>query len=318
MSETTNLPAAIEDKHKRKLVTQGAPIIHDDDAEIEQSRAPLMDHLIELRQRIIAMVVGFALSVIACYTVHMHILKILIRPYQVATALYNEQKAVAHPGPFDLILVLTGYKHIDVVKDIPLIATAPMEIFFTYLRLAMFGGVIVSFPFMAYHLYRFVAPGLYKRERMAFLPFLIAAPVLFVMGMALVYYIILPMVLWFSLSQQGDGAHGVMVQFLPKVSEFLQLVETLMIAFGLCFQLPVIITLLGLAGIVNSKMLASLRRYAILAIVVVAAIITPPDMISQLMLTIPIVLLYEVAILCVRIIEWNRKGQDAPTVEAES
>ncbi len=312
MTDSTNLPANVpanvEDKHKRKLVTQGAPVVTADDEDIESSRAPLMDHLIELRQRIIAMVVGFVVAVMGCYAFHMHILKILVRPYTVASALYAEQQTTAHPGPFDLILVLTGYKHIANVKDLPLIATAPMEVFFTYLRLAMFGGIIVSFPFLAYHLYRFVAPGLYKRERMAFLPFLIAAPVLFVMGMALVYYVILPMVLWFSLNQQGNGQMGVMVQFMPKVSEFLQLVETLMIAFGLCFQLPVVITLLGLAGLVNAKMLASLRRYAILAIVVVAAIITPPDMISQLMLAVPIILLYEVSILCVRMIEWNRKG----------
>ena len=309
MTDTTNLPIPVEDKHKRLLVTQGAaPAGHNDDAEIEASRAPLMDHLLELRSRIIAMVIGFAVAVGACYTVHMHILKILVRPYTVASALYHEQQAAGQHGPFDLILVLTGYKHIDNIKDLPLIATAPMEVFFTNLRIAMFGGIIVSFPFLAYHLYRFVAPGLYRRERMAFLPFLIAAPVLFVMGMALVYFVILPMVLWFSLNQQGDGHMGVLVQFMPKVSEFLQLVETLMIAFGLCFQLPVVITLLGLAGLVNAKMLASMRRYAILAIVVIAAVITPPDAISQCMLTVPIVLLYEISILCVRIIEWKRKG----------
>lgn len=299
----TPVPQPIEDKTKRSLITQEEP----DVAEIEASRAPLMDHLIELRQRLFIMVIAFIVALIGCYAFHSHIMKFLIHPLAVAQALYQEQQAAKNPGPFDLILVLTGMKAIAHVKDVALQATAPMEVFFTNLRIAMFGGVIVSFPVLAYQVYRFVAPGLYKRERMAFLPFLVAAPVLFVMGMALVYYMILPMVLWFSLNQQVLGDAGVTVKFQPKVSEFLQLVETLMIAFGLCFQLPVVITLLGLTGLVTSKMLAGFRRYAILAIVVVAAIVTPPDPISQIMLSVPIVLLYEVSILCVRIIEWQRK-----------
>ena len=304
MSEEIKLPAEVEDKSKRNIITPDP-----DELDIEASRAPLMDHLVELRTRIMIMVAAFFVCVIGCYAFHVHILNLLVHPLAVASSLYEEElHKTGHSGPFDLIMVLTGLKHVASVKNIPLIATAPMEVFFTNLRLAMFGGVIVSFPVLAFQLYRFVAPGLYKRERMAFLPFLIAAPVLFIMGMALVYFMILPMVLWFSLNQQVVGTAGVAVQFMPKVSEYLQLIETLMIAFGLCFQLPVIITLLGLTGMVTSKMLSGLRKYAILGIVVVAAVVTPPDPISQIMLSIPIWLLYEVSILCVKLIEL-RKGK---------
>ena len=156
-----------------------------------------------------------------------------------------------------------------------------------------------------------MAPGLYKRERFAFLPFLLAAPILFIMGASLVYYIILPFVLWFSLSQQIVGTTGIQVQMLPKVSDYLTLVTTLLLAFGLCFQLPVILTLLGLARIVNSAMLWKGWRYAVLAVVVVAAIVTPPDPISQLLLSGPIILLYFVSVGCVKLIELRRKDDDA-------
>ena len=298
----------VEDSGKRSLIS---PIVDHDEAEIEASRAPLMDHLVELRSRLIKMVIAFFVCVIGCYAFHNHIMKFLVHPLAVAASLYQEQQHGHKSGPFDLMFVLTGIKQVANVKDIPLIATAPMEVFFTNLRIAMFGGVIVSFPVLAYQVYRFVGPGLYKRERMAFLPFLFAAPVLFVLGMCLVYFAILPMVLWFSLNQQIVSGAGVMVQFMPKVSEFLELVETLMIAFGLCFQLPIVITLLGMTGIVTAKMLGSFRRYAILAIVVVAAIVTPPDPISQCLLSIPIVLLYEVSILCVKLVEFNRRRRKA-------
>ncbi|MGZ8362386.1 MAG: twin-arginine translocase subunit TatC, partial [Caulobacteraceae bacterium] len=151
-------------------------------------------------------------------------------------------------------------------------------------------------------------------ERKAFLPFLLASPVLFMMGAALVYFFVLPFVLWFSLSQQITGVAGVTVEMLPKVSDYLTLVTTLLLAFGLCFQLPVVLSLLGLAGIVSSKQLATARRYAIVGVFVVAAVVTPPDMISQLTLAIPLVLLYEVSIWCVRLIEWRRDKDEGREV----
>src|SRR5690606_31535316 len=178
------------------------------------------------------------------------------------------------------------------------------------LRLAGFGAIILAFPVIAWQLYRFVAPGLYRRERMAFAPFLLASPVLFLLGAALVYYVMLPFVLWFSLSQQVSG-EGVAISLLPRIAEYLGLVTTLILAFGLCFQLPVIVTLLGMSGIVGSRMLAAGRRYAIVGVVVLAAIVTPPDPISQLMLAVPLALLYEVSIWCVRLIEWRRGDGEA-------
>jgi sec-independent protein translocase protein TatC len=163
---------------------------------------------------------------------------------------------------------------------------------------------------LGHQIYAFVAPGLYKKERRAFLPFLIASPLLFVLGAALVYYAILPFVLWFAMSQQIVGTGGITVQLLPKVSEYFDMVTALLLAFGLCFQLPVILTLLGIAGLVNSKMLMSGWRYAVAAIVVVAAFITPPDPISQLLLALPIVGLYFVSVGCVKIIELRRGKED--------
>jgi len=188
--------------------------------------------------------------------------------------------------------------------------TAPLEFFFTKLKLAGFGAVVVTFPILGWQLYRFVAPGLYRKERKAFLPFLLASPVLFLLGAALVYFVILPFVLWFSLSQQITGVGNVSVELLPKVSDYLTLVTTLLLAFGLCFQLPVVLSLMGLAGLLTSGQLRSMRRYAIVGLAVVAAVVTPPDVISMTALVLPLVLLYEISIWCVWLIERRRRRED--------
>lgn len=283
-----------------------------DDSEIEASRAPLLDHLIELRKRLIICVAAIILGFAICFAFSQQIYTVLLHPFKMAAQMYAATgKGHGGAGPFDLLFVLIGLKAAPAATGtLELMFTAPLEFFFTKLKLAGFGAVILTFPVLAWQVYAFVAPGLYKRERHAFLPFLVAAPVLFSMGAALVYFIILPFVLWFSLSQQ-IMTEGIAVQLLPKVSDYLTLVTTLLLAFGLCFQLPVVLTLLGLAGIVNSAMLWKGWRYAVFAVVVVAAIVTPPDPISQLLLATPIVLLYFISIGCVKLIELRRKKEDA-------
>lgn len=281
-----------------------------DEDEIEASRAPLMDHLIELRGRLLICVVAFVIAFLVCFYFASPLYVFLVKPYVVASAL---QAVGGHNVSLqDLILTMVGVKSLaeGQHETAQLIYTAPLEILFVKMKLAGLGAVVAAFPILAFQLYRFVAPGLYRNERGAFLPFLIAAPVLFLIGAALVYYIMLPIVMLFSLNQ-GIVAEGVTAALLPKVSEYMSLATALILAFGLCFQLPVVMTLLGLAGIVSSKLMAEGRRYAIVAVVVVAAIVTPPDPISQLMLAVPLVLLYEISIWCVRLIEMRRKTADA-------
>jgi sec-independent protein translocase protein TatC len=282
-----------------------------DDDEIEASRAPLLEHLIELRTRLIRIVFAVSIAFAVCFFFSQQILEFLVHPWDTAQALMAQQKAGGNHGPFDLLIGLTPWAppvpHLT--TDFHLIATAPLEVFFAKIKLAGFGAIALSFPVIAYQVYRFVAPGLYKRERRAFLPFLMASPFLFALGAALVYYVMLPFVLYFSLSQQVTGT-AVPIESMPKVSEYLSLVTTLILAFGLCFQLPVILTLLALAGLVRAELLISGRRYAILGIAIVAAIVTPPDPISMCALIVPIVMLYEVSIWCVKLIELRRKREE--------
>ena len=212
---------------------------HDPEEEIEASRAPLLDHLIELRMRLIICVVAIAVAFGVCFAFVKPIFLFLVRPFTVAEGLKAMQDGGGAHGPFDLLLSLVGVKKVaaGALANITLQATAPLEQFFTNIKLAAFGAIILAFPVIAWQLYRFVAPGLYKKERNAFLPFLIASPVLFLMGASLVYYVMLPFVLWFSLSQQIVG-DGVKVVLQTRVSEYLTLVTTLLLAFGLSFQLP--------------------------------------------------------------------------------
>ncbi|GAA0625897.1 twin-arginine translocase subunit TatC [Brevundimonas kwangchunensis] len=291
-----------------------------DEDEIEASRAPLMDHLIELRSRLLVCVVAFILAFFVCFYFAADIQIFLIKPFQAAYVMHEAARAAGTHGtnPFELIAVTSGLHPMPtgVHAAVALQATGPLEQLFTKMKVAGFGAVVVAFPVLAWQLYKFVAPGLYKNEKGAFLPFLLVAPILFILGAALVYFVMLPFVMWFSLSQQ-IAAEGITVELNTKISEYLSLVTSLILAFGLCFQLPVITTLLGMAGIISSKLMTEGRRYAILAVVVVAAVVTPPDPISQLMLAIPLVLLYEISIWCVRLIELRRKkADDAEAVTA--
>lgn len=283
-----------------------------DDDEIEASRAPLMDHLIELRGRLVWCVVAFILAFILCFFFAAQLQVELIKPFQAAAAVHAAAAAKGeHGNPLDLLAITAGLKPFPPggLAAVQLIATAPLEQLFTKMKIAGFGAIVLAFPIIAFQLYAFVAPGLYRNEKGAFLPFLVATPVMFCLGGALVYFVMLPFVMLFSLSQQ-ISSEGITVLLTTKISDYLNLVTSLILAFGLCFQLPVVTTLLGMAGLISSKLMSEGRRYAIVAVVVLAAVVTPPDPISQLMLAVPLVLLYEVSIWCVRLMEWRRKKDE--------
>jgi sec-independent protein translocase protein TatC len=249
--------------------------------EIEKSSAPLIEHLIELRRRLIWSLGGFFVAFLVCFFFAKRLFNLLVVPFKWAT-----QWAGLDPHKVELIY------------------TAPQEFFFTQVKLAMFGGMVIAFPLIATQIYKFIAPGLYKNERNAFLPFLIASPILFLMGASLVYFFFTPMVMWFFLAMQQTGTNDqVQISLLPKVSEYLSLIMTLIFSFGLVFQLPVVTSLMTRVGMLSSKALAEKRKWAIVIAFVVAAVLTPPDPMSQIGLAIPTILLYEVAIWSSRMIE---------------
>ncbi|RVN45959.1 twin-arginine translocase subunit TatC, partial [Sinorhizobium meliloti] len=255
--------------------------------DIEDRPQPLIEHLIELRTRLMWAVGAFFVAFLVCFYFAKQLFNLLVLPFKWAVS-------------------WAGLSH----RNVELIYTAPQEFFFTQIKVAMFGALVIAFPVIASQVYRFVAPGLYKNERAAFLPFLVASPLLFLLGGALVYFFFTPMVMWFFLAmEQGGGEGQVAIQLLPKVSEYLSLIMSLVFAFGLVFQLPVITTLLARVGFVTSQGLAEKRKYAIVIAFVVAAVLTPPDPVSQIGLALPAILLYEISIYTARIVERRRAAE---------
>jgi sec-independent protein translocase protein TatC len=246
------------------------------DDDIEASKAPLIEHLIELRRRLMWALLAIFVAFLVCFWFAKPIYNVLLFPYRLAAGT---------DAPIEMIY------------------TAPQEFFFTQVKLALFGAVFIAFPVIATQIYMFVAPGLYRNERQAFLPFLVATPVLFLLGAALVYFVAMPLAMKFFLSMQQTGDQQVQIHLTARVSEYLSLIMALILGFGICFQLPVVLTLLARAGLITADALKRYRRHAIFGVFVVAAVLTPPDPISQIALAVPTVLLYELSIYAVKLAE---------------
>jgi sec-independent protein translocase protein TatC len=262
--------------------------------DIEDSSAPLIEHLAELRTRILYSLGAFLVAMVVCFTVWNPIFNFLTHP--ICDALADRQ------------------------QDCGLVLIKLQEGFFVAVRISVLGGFALSFPIIAFQMWRFVAPGLYRSEKQAFLPFLLASPIMFFIGAAFAYYIVLPIAFDFFLNFQqnfgGDPAAGELatdapagIVFQGSMEQYLSLTTSFVLAFGLCFQLPVLLTLMGKAGLITSAGLAGMRRYAIVLILVVAALVTPPDVMSQLIMFVAVYPLYEVSILLIRRIEKQREAR---------
>ena len=252
--------------------------------DIDASEAPLIEHLIELRTRLIYCVLGFIAAFIFSFIFSTDILHYLILPFKWGTG-----------------------------EDVSLISIKLLGVFLVKLKIAFFGGLFIGFPLIATQIYRFVAPGLYSNEKQAFLPYLMATPVFFLLGAALVYFFLLPVAIHFFYAlAAGTGTEGQQgIQLMPDIEAYLDFVMMLILAFGLCFQLPVILTLLGHIGVVTYDQLKSGRKFAIVGVFVVAAVLTPPDPISQIAMAVPLMALYEVSVQAVRFLESRRKKREA-------
>ena len=243
-----------------------------------------MDHLMELRSRLMWSVAGFAIAFLGSFYFSSDILALLIKPFKWGTG-----------------------------TDVSLISIKLLGVFLVKLKIAMFGGMFIAFPLIATQLYKFMAPGLYKHERQALAPYLIATPVFFVLGAALVYFFLLPVAIAFfyglAANTGSEGTTG--IQLMPDIEAYLDFVMMLILAFGLTFQLPVVLTLLGQIGIVSAAQLRSGRRFAIVGVCALAALITPPDPISMLAMAVPLALLYELAVFAVSFLEKRRNAARA-------
>ncbi|MBT2188005.1 twin-arginine translocase subunit TatC [Sphingobium nicotianae] len=255
--------------------------------DIDETKAPLIEHLIELRRRLLISIAALFVSGAVCFYFSDQILAFLVEPLKKG---FGDAQG-------------------------RLVYTKLYEAFFVQLKVAMFGAFFVSFPITANQLWLFIAPGLYSKEKRALLPFLLATPILFVMGAALAYYVVMPTAFHFFLKFQGNSG-GITVEALPSMDSYLSLVMQFILAFGISFLLPVLVMLLNRAGLVSRHQLVSVRRYVIVAAVIVAAVLTPPDVISQLMLAIPLILLYELALIAIWFTE-RREAKEQALANAE-
>ncbi|WP_170442923.1 twin-arginine translocase subunit TatC [Ruegeria arenilitoris] len=261
--------------------------------EIEDTSAPLIEHLAELRTRLIHSVVAFLIGMIICFTVATPIFNFLTQP---------------------LCDVLS-----ERGQDCDLIFISPQEGFFVAIKVSLLGGFILAFPYIGMQMWRFVAPGLYRSEKNAFLPFLLASPFMFLLGASFAFYVVTPLAYDFFLGFQQFGAEGealadgatapLSVVFQGSAQEYLNLTIKFIVAFGLCFQLPVLLTLMGKAGLVSAEGLGAVRKYAVVGILVLAAIVTPPDVITQIILFVVVYGLYEISIFLVARVEKKREEQ---------